>query len=243
MREKGSNNWVPCNNFPTKGTEYTASGLREGQTYEFRVAAINGAGPGTPSKPTKAQKAEVPMFAADAPDQPKVEKITKDSVTLSWKKPANDGGSKITGYIVEKRLPNSRDWTEVTELSARDHSYTVPNLKEGDDVSFRIIAVNGVGPSEPSRPTDAITVQDQPGISFEFLCSFNHIISFFFRIEKPSFLDLHGIKDITVKAGKDFEVHIPYKATPKAQAQWLIDDKDLVNDDRVNVKVKKQTKN
>jgi hypothetical protein len=105
MREKGSNNWVPCNAIPTKGTEYTASGLREGQTYEFRVAAVNGAGPGTPSKPTKAQKAEVPIFAADAPDQPKVEKITKDSVTLSWKKPSNDGGSKITGYVIEKRSP------------------------------------------------------------------------------------------------------------------------------------------
>jgi hypothetical protein len=59
-------------------------------------------------------------------------------------------------------------------------------------------------------------------------------------IEKPSFLDIHGIKDITVKAGKDFEVHIPYKATPKAQAQLLIDDKELVNDDRINLKVKKR---
>lgn len=106
MREKGSNNWVPSNSYPVKGTDYTASGLREGQTYEFRVAAVNGAGPGAPSKPTKAQKAEVPIFAADAPDQPKIEKITKDSVTLTWKKPANDGGSKITGYVVQKRTPS-----------------------------------------------------------------------------------------------------------------------------------------
>ncbi|CAF1068172.1 unnamed protein product, partial [Rotaria sordida] len=216
MRPKGTNNWVPCNNVPTKGTEYTATGLREGQTYEFRVVAVNGAGPGTPSKPTRAQKAEVPMFAAEAPDQPKVENITKDSVTLSWKKPVNDGGSRITGYVIEKRTPDSRDWTEVTELTARDHSYTIPNLKEGDEVSFRIRAINAVGPSEPSRPTDAIIVQDQP--------------------DKPSFLDLQGIKDITVRAGKDFEVHIPYKATPKAQAQWLINDQELVNDDRVNTK-------
>lgn len=52
----------------------------------------------------------------------------------------------------------------MTELPGRDHSYTVPNLKDGDEVSFRIIAVNAVGPSEPSRPTDAITVQDQPGL-------------------------------------------------------------------------------
>ena len=180
MREKGSNNWVPCSSYPTKGTEYTASGLREGQTYEFRVAAVNGAGPGTPSKPTKPQKAEVPMFAADAPDQPKVEKITKDSVTLSWKKPVNDGGSRVASYIIEKRSPNSRDWTEVTEIPARDHSYTIPNLKEGDEVSFRVIAVNAVGPSEPSRPTDAVAVQDQPGLSFEDFFVFA-LINFIFK--------------------------------------------------------------
>ncbi len=59
----------------------------------------------------------------------------------------------------------------------------------------------------------------------------------FFSLDKPSFLDLQGIKDITVKAGKDFEVHIPYKATPKAQAQWFIDDKELLADDHINVKV------
>ena len=64
-------------------------------------------------------------------------------------------------------LSFSRDWTEVTELPAREHSYTVPNLKEGDDVSFRIRAVNAIGPSEPSKPTDAVTVQDQPGMFCE----------------------------------------------------------------------------
>jgi len=216
MREKGSNKWVPCNSTPTKSTDYTASGLREGTVYEFRVAAVNGAGPGEPSKPTKPQRAEVPMFLADAPDQPKIEKITKDSVTLSWKKPANDGGSKITGYIIEKRASDGHDWTEVTQVTGRDHSFTVPNLKEDDHVAFRIRAVNAVGPSEPSRPTDAVLIQDQP--------------------EKPSFLDLSGIKDITVRAGKDFEVHIPYKAIPRAQPQLFIDDKEFSNDDRASVK-------
>ena len=106
MRSKGSNNWVLCNSSPTKTPEYLVSGLREGQTYEFRVAAVNGAGPGAPSRPTQPQKAEVPIFPADAPDQPKIERITRDSVTLSWKKPLNDGGSRITGYIIEKRSPD-----------------------------------------------------------------------------------------------------------------------------------------
>ena len=50
-------------------------------------------------------------------------------------------------------------------------------------------------------------------------------------------MDLHGVKDITVKAGKDYEVHIPCKCIPKGQAQVMIDDREMVNDDRVNVKV------
>lgn len=55
------------------------------------------------------------------------------------------------------------DWIEVTQVTGRDHSFTVPNLKEDDHVAFRIRAVNAVGPSEPSRPTDAVLIQDQPG--------------------------------------------------------------------------------
>ena len=51
----------------------------------------------------------------------------------------------------------------MTELPGRDHSYTVPNLKEGSEVAFRIRAVNALGPSEASRPTDVLTVEDQPG--------------------------------------------------------------------------------
>ena len=53
--------WTPCNSFPTKTTEYTASNLIEGHTYELRVRAVNDAGPGAPSKPTKPQKAEPPI--------------------------------------------------------------------------------------------------------------------------------------------------------------------------------------
>lgn len=124
----------------------------------------------------------------------------------------------------------------MADLPSRDLLYTVPNLNEGEEASFRIIAVNGIGPSEPSRPTDAITIQDQPGISIPMPCTFHSIV--LLSIEKPSFLDLHGVKDITVKAGNDFEVHIPYKATPKPQVQWLIDDKELLDDDHINLKVR-----
>jgi hypothetical protein len=60
MKSKSSSDWIPCNSFPTKATEYTASGLVESQSYEFRVKAVNEAGPGSPSKASNWQKAEPP---------------------------------------------------------------------------------------------------------------------------------------------------------------------------------------
>ncbi|CAF1005386.1 unnamed protein product [Adineta steineri] len=59
---------------------------------------------------------------------------------------------------------DDQDWSEVIELPVRDYSYTIPNLNEGNEVSFRIRAINALGPSEPSRSTDTITIQDQPRI-------------------------------------------------------------------------------
>ena len=61
MKHVDDTEWIPCNSFPTKTTEYTATNLVEGQTYELRVKAVNEAGPGAPSKPCKPQKAEPPI--------------------------------------------------------------------------------------------------------------------------------------------------------------------------------------
>ena len=55
MKDKFSNAWVPAKEVlagsaPIKAT---VDGLKEGGQYEFRVRAVNKAGPGNPSPPTK----------------------------------------------------------------------------------------------------------------------------------------------------------------------------------------------
>lgn len=52
-----------------------------------------------------------------APGQPTVDKITKNSVDLSWTKPKKDGGA-LDGYVVEKKGPKG-DWEQVAEVPAK----------------------------------------------------------------------------------------------------------------------------
>lgn len=63
--------------------------------------------------------------APSAPDMPKVDKVTKNSVTLSWGKPLRDGGSKITGYLIEKKPKGAREWDIINTIPHPDTTFTV----------------------------------------------------------------------------------------------------------------------
>lgn len=89
-----------------------------------------------------------------------MDKITKDSVDLSWQKPTKDGGKKPSAYIIQKKS-NEGDWEQCKEVPGNELMCTIPNLKEKDDVQFRVIAVNDAGHGEPSRPTSMIIVEEQ----------------------------------------------------------------------------------
>lgn len=95
-------------------------------------------------------------------DQPKVEEITRESVTLAWKRPLDDGGAKILGYVIEKKTENGQ-WEEILEVPPKDHSVVIKEVKEGEECQFRVRAKNAAGLSNPSRPTDMLKIQDQPG--------------------------------------------------------------------------------
>lgn len=117
------------------------------------------------------------IVPAGAPNVPNLDKITKNSVTLSWAKPSSDGGSKLTGYVVEKKK-KGEDWMECATLPASQLTATIPNLGEGEEYQFRVRAENAAGSGEPSKPTNAVKIEDQPGImclSVYFLLSFCHV--------------------------------------------------------------------
>ena len=209
-REKNQTDWTAVNMNPTPGTEFTVNNLTEGRSYEFRVIAVNEGGKGKPSKPSAMMTAKERKYPPEAPDMPRVDKITKDSVTLTWRKPFNDGGSKITGYIVQKRPKNGKDWENATKYPCPDTRFTVPNLTEGDEYEFRIIAVNDQGESPPSKPCPMVRVEEQPN--------------------KPC-IDVGAVKDITVKAGQDFTIDVPFTGFPRPTATWSSNDIEILDTD------------
>jgi hypothetical protein len=92
-------------------------GLRSGVRYQFRLLAENGEGKSMWSAPAAAKTAAVPPGSPTgttvvAPTKPGG--TVRNSATLSWCTPRNDGGSPVTRYEVRARVR-----TRASALAAR----------------------------------------------------------------------------------------------------------------------------
>ncbi|XP_067613922.1 twitchin isoform X10 [Eurosta solidaginis] len=210
-RRERSGEWIKCNNYATPNTSYTVQDLREGSRYEFRVTALNEAGPGKPSKPSEAMTAQVQRSKPDAPEAPKPDRIIKSGVTLSWRPPRFDGKSKIKSYHLEMRPKDSKNWIPVNEHPIHCTTYNITNLEEGKEYCFRVYSENDVGRSDPSKPSQTVIIEEQPN--------------------KPR-MDLGGVHDIICRAGDDFCIHVPYIGFPKPTAHWYSNDLIIYDDGR-----------
>ena len=81
------------------------------------------------------------------------------SLSLSWTAPESDGGSPITGYIIEKKERLSNRWTQVTVSSIQETSFNITGLQEGTEFEFQVSAENKAGLSKPSA---SVTLKIQP---------------------------------------------------------------------------------
>ena len=68
---------------------------------------------------------------------------------ISWRKPAFDGGSPITDYIIERQEVPSTTWIKVTSVSSSKLTAKINYLIHGKEYRFRVSAKNIVGCSQP----------------------------------------------------------------------------------------------
>uniref|UniRef100_A0A8C4PDE8 TITIN protein n=1 Tax=Dromaius novaehollandiae TaxID=8790 RepID=A0A8C4PDE8_DRONO len=214
-KERNSILWSKLNKTPIPDTKFKTSGLEEGLEYEFRVYAENIVGIGKASRASECYTAHDPC---DPPGRPEPIIVTRSSVTLQWKKPVYDGGSKITGYVVEKKeLPDGR-WMKASFTNVIDTQFEVTGLVENQRYEFRVIARNAAGVfSEPSESSGAITARDE--------------------VEPPQIsMDPKYKETIIVHAGESFRLDADVHGKPIPSIQWLKGDRELTNTARMEIR-------
>ncbi|KAM6174033.1 LOW QUALITY PROTEIN: immunoglobulin superfamily member 22 [Erethizon dorsatum] len=153
-RKKGSNMLVPVNRDPIQGTKCTADGLLEDMEYEFRVTAVNKAGPGHPGMPSSSVVAKVPVSQDGATRGLHVSDSSNSSVSLGWQEPTGDPPSS---YILEMQAEDNTEWSKCTKIPI---SGTCSTLRQ--KYFFCTQAGNEAGVSEPVELDEGVCAMPPP---------------------------------------------------------------------------------
>uniref|UniRef100_A0A672QCM9 Titin n=1 Tax=Sinocyclocheilus grahami TaxID=75366 RepID=A0A672QCM9_SINGR len=215
-KERASILWTKLNKTLITDTVFKICNLEEGIGYEFRVYAENIVGIGRASKVSESFVARDPC---DPPGTPEAVTISKDHLKIQWTKPQYDGGSKVTGYIVERRdLPEGR-WMRANFTNVIETEFTITGLTVNNQYEFRVIARNAVGVfSETSDSTGPITATDEiepPSVSMD-----------------PKYKDV-----IVVNAGDNIVLDADIHGKPTPDIQWLKEGKEMDKTLRIEVRI------
>lgn len=169
IKENSKKVWKTVGSTTREITTLFVENLIKDQGYHFRITARNKVGSSEPlatdEKIIAGSRISKFLYnilncnknnhswGISAPPSPpqnlKVTDVTSKSVTIEWETPASNGGTEITGYIIEKFLAKSSQWSKIVTLDSYCLTYCIDNLKEKTELIFRVVAENSVGMSAP----------------------------------------------------------------------------------------------
>ena len=82
---------------------------------------------------------------------------------LSWQPPAQDGGTPVIGYNIERRSNTSKRWVFITKEPIKDTFFVVNDLFVDTMYEFRVSAENKQGISKPGKPSQPTLAKDPWG--------------------------------------------------------------------------------
>jgi len=167
--------WVRSSLLSSTQRFLALSGLAGGVAHQFRIIAVNAVGNGTPSVVIT----KTPI-APSAPSEPRNLGgfLSGTSAFLSWSTPTSNGGSAITGYIVQQSTNNGSTWTTAATTTSASRSVRIDGLAAGTSYAYRVLAVNAVGNSAPSNTvtlTPVVTGAPRPPASVSAVVNFTNV--------------------------------------------------------------------
>ncbi|KAG7244515.1 hypothetical protein INR49_030167 [Caranx melampygus] len=201
-RKKGSNLWLQVNKELLTDSKLIVDGLVDDVEYEFRVISVNRAGAGSPSTVSNAVVAKDPIRAPGLVKNLCVSDSTNSSISLRWTPP--DQGDEPSGYILEVRSEDAKEWMKATKIPIAGTSFTMGGLQERMKYHFRIRAVNEGGVGESIELSEGVLAMPPP--------------------VAPRF-DLQGrmTNQMVVRAGTSLCLNLSFTASPPPVITWLKD--------------------
>jgi len=139
-------------NTDTISTTYSDTGLVHSTTYTYRVSAINSVGTGQASDTSSATTFNT------TPTQPTGLTATGKllQINLSWNAPSDNGGTSITGYMIERSTDGGNTWNAIVSSTGNaGTTYSDKNVLPLTTYTYRVSAINDIGTGNPSNTSSA----------------------------------------------------------------------------------------
>ena len=136
-------------------TAFYDTGLGAGKTYEYRVYAINTVGT---SQPSNIATATTLATEPSSPTGLAATAVSSSEIDLTWNAPGWNGGAPVTGYEVQRSADSGSTWSIIVkDTGSTSTSYSDTGLSAGTTYSYRVMAINSAGTSNPSNVASATT--------------------------------------------------------------------------------------
>ncbi|XP_016360532.1 myomesin-2-like [Sinocyclocheilus anshuiensis] len=168
---KGSKDWTSANHKPHKQTRFVVHGLTTGETYGFRVQAINELGLSDESQESAPLSVRAALKLPSFPYDISLLYCDGESMLLNWKQPLHSGGADVTDYYIDKCNVAKKTWKEVNVPPIKETLHKVGGLTAGSVYQFRVYGANLTGLGDASTPSSPFKCEawtmPEPGPAYD----------------------------------------------------------------------------